>query len=90
MIAELIQNALEHGLTGTGDLLQVSITAAGGDYTVCVSDNGVGLPVDFNLEESANLGLQIVNTLTKNELAGEISLSRENNLTTARLIFSVT
>jgi len=90
VIAELIQNALEHGLTGTGDLLQVSITASGGDYTVCVSDNGVGLPVDFNLEESANLGLQIVNTLTKNELAGEISLSRENNLTTARLIFSVT
>ena len=90
VIAELIQNALEHGLTGAGDLLQVSITAAGGDYTVCVSDNGVGLPVDFNLEESANLGLQIVNTLTKNELAGEISLSRENNLTTARLIFSVT
>ena len=90
VIAELIQNALEHGLTGTGDLLQVSITASGGDYTVCVSDNGVGLPIDFNLEESANLGLQIVNTLTKNELAGEISLSRENDLTTARLIFSVT
>jgi two-component sensor histidine kinase len=90
VIAELIQNALEHGLTGAGDLLQVSITASGGDYTVCVSDNGVGLPVDFNLEESANLGLQIVNTLTKNELAGEISLSRENDLTTARLIFSVT
>jgi two-component sensor histidine kinase len=48
------------------------------------------LPIDFNLEESANLGLQIVNTLTKNELAGEILLSRENNLTTARLSFSVT
>jgi two-component sensor histidine kinase len=90
VIAELIQNALEHGLTGTGDLLQVSITVSGGDYTVCVSDNGVGLPIDFNLEESANLGLQIVNTLTKNELAGEILLSRENNLTTARLSFSVT
>jgi two-component sensor histidine kinase len=90
VIAELIQNALEHGLTGTGDLLQVSIAVSGGDYTVCVSDNGVGLPIDFNLEESANLGLQIVNTLTKNELAGEILLSRENNLTTARLSFSVT
>ena len=90
VIAELIQNALEHGLTGTGDLLQVSITVSGGDYTVCVSDNGVGLPIDFSLEESANLGLQIVNTLTKNELAGEILLSRENNLTTARLSFSVT
>jgi two-component sensor histidine kinase len=90
VIAELIQNALEHGLTGEGDLLQVSIAVSGGDYTVCVSDNGVGLPIDFNLEESANLGLQIVNTLTKNELAGEILLSRENNLTTARLSFSVT
>jgi two-component sensor histidine kinase len=89
VIAELIQNALEHGLANSGDLLQVSISKQASDYIVCVSDNGAGLPTDFNLEKSANLGLQIVNTLTQNELAGEIAVNREGALTTARLSFAV-
>jgi two-component sensor histidine kinase len=89
VIAELIQNALEHGLANSGDLLQVSISTQDGNYIVCVSDNGDGLPTDFNLEKSANLGLQIVNTLTQNELAGEIAVNREGSLTTARLSFAV-
>ena len=89
VIAELIQNALEHGLANSGDLLQVSISKQASNYIVCVSDNGAGLPTDFNLEKSANLGLQIVNTLTQNELAGEIAVNREGALTTARLSFAV-
>ncbi len=89
VIAELIQNALEHGLANSGDLLQVSISTEDNNYIVCVSDNGDGLPADFNLEQSANLGLQIVNTLTKNELAGEIGVNREGVFTTARITFSV-
>jgi two-component sensor histidine kinase len=89
VIAELIQNALEHGLANSGDLLQVSISKQASNYIVCVSDNGAGLPIDFNLEKSANLGLQIVNTLTQNELAGEIAVNREGALTTARLSFAV-
>ena len=58
-------------------------------YTVTISDNGAGLPDNFNLEQSSNLGLQIANTLTKNELNGSINLFRNGNLTSGQIIFSV-
>jgi two-component sensor histidine kinase len=89
VVAELIQNALEHGLADSGDLLQISVNYEGKNYNVSVVNNGAGLPSDFNIESSANLGLQIANTLTKNELAGEIKLSSDGSQTTAVVTFSV-
>jgi two-component sensor histidine kinase len=88
VVAELIHNALEHGLADSGDLLQVEVKNQGKSYTVSVVDNGSGLPADFNIEQSANLGLQIANTLTKNELAGEINLSSNGKQTVAVVSFT--
>ncbi|CAB4547292.1 unannotated protein [freshwater metagenome] len=88
VVAELIHNALEHGLADSGDLLQVEVKNQGKSYTVSVVDNGAGLPADFNIEQSANLGLQIANTLTKNELAGEINLSSNGKQTVAVVSFT--
>ncbi len=88
VVAELIHNALEHGLAESGDLLQVEVKNQGKSYTVSVVDNGAGLPADFNIEQSANLGLQIANTLTKNELAGEINLSSNGKQTVAVVSFT--
>jgi two-component sensor histidine kinase len=89
VVAELFQNALEHGLADSGDLLQISVKNEGKNYIVSVVNNGAGLPKDFNIESSANLGLQIANTLTKNELAGEIKLSSDGSQTAAVITFSV-
>ncbi|NBU93156.1 MAG: histidine kinase [Actinobacteria bacterium] len=89
VVAELIQNALEHGLADLGDFLQISVKKDDNNFAVSVVNNGASLPSDFNIESSANLGLQIANTLTKNELAGEIKLSSEGGLTTAVVTFSV-
>jgi len=89
VVTELIHNAIEHGLSQSGDLLSVEILKNGNDYKVSVSDNGVGLPDDFNIEKSANLGLQIANTLTKNELNGSIRLVRLDNLTKGEISFKV-
>jgi len=89
VITELIHNALEHGLSETGDQLTVSISKNGNQYLVSVCDNGPGLPEDFNIEKSANLGLQIANTLTKNELNGSINLVRDKNLTRGDISFKV-
>jgi len=88
VIAELIQNALEHGLAEAGDLLQISVRKEGKSFQVSVINNGAVLPDDFNIETSANLGLQIANTLTKNELAGEIKLSSDGAQTTAVVTFT--
>ena len=89
VITELIHNALEHGLSETGDQLMVEISKNGDQYLVSVCDNGSGLPAEFNIEKSANLGLQIANTLTKNELNGSINLVRVENLTRGDISFEV-
>jgi two-component sensor histidine kinase len=87
IITELIHNALEHGLEKGGDQLFVEINRSSESTVVKVIDNGVGLPSDFSIVGSSNLGLQIVKTLTENELKGSISIVRNNGLTEAVLKF---
>jgi two-component sensor histidine kinase len=59
----------------SGDELLVQIERDREQLQILVADNGVGLPDNFSIEASTNLGLQIVKTLTENELRGTISLS---------------
>jgi len=87
VVTELIHNALEHGLSDSGESLTVEVNNDGNLYTVAVCDDGSGLPSDFNLEKSANLGLQIANTLTKNELNGSIRLFRVGSQTRGEIRF---
>jgi two-component sensor histidine kinase len=54
---------------------------------VTIIDDGVGLPAGFDLAESSNLGLQIVRTLTENELRGTLSLISNADETRAELKF---
>jgi two-component sensor histidine kinase len=88
VITELIHNALEHGLNEIGDQLIVEVVKEANNYQVSVCDNGAGLPSEFNIEISANLGLQIANTLTKNELNGSLNLIRVGNLTKGEISFT--
>ena len=90
VITELIHNSLEHGLESSGDSLSVEISYTADECCVIVSDNGVGLPPGFNMENSSNLGLQIVRTLTENELKGSIKLTRVTDATQAELRFPLT
>jgi two-component sensor histidine kinase len=88
VITELIHNALEHGLNQSGNQLIVEVIKKQNNYQVNVCDNGSGLPTNFNIEKSANLGLQIANTLTKNELNGSLNLIRVGDLTKGEISFS--
>lgn len=74
VVTELIHNALEHGLAAQGDALRIVVERDMDEISIRIFDNGVGLPTDFDLAISANLGLQIVRTLTENELKGELNL----------------
>ena len=87
VITELIHNALEHGLANSGDNLRVEVFRDSARCEVKVIDDGVGLPDDFNWDQSSNLGLQIVKTLTENELKGSIQLVRVGSETQAVLKF---
>ena len=47
----------------------------------------VGLPAGFDIATSPNLGLQIVRTLTENELRGQLTLASRDGITRAELVF---
>ena len=82
VLAELLQNALQHGLApcgpdlapGLDGLLEVSVTRSQERLTVIVQDNGVGLPEEFDLDSATSLGLQIVRTLVVSELGGRLEV----------------
>jgi two-component sensor histidine kinase len=87
VVTELIHNALEHGLAESGTQLRIELQRYSNEGLVTISDDGVGLPEGFDLSTSSNLGLQIVRTLTENELKGELKLESTQQGTQARLRF---
>ena len=58
-----------------GNCMQVAAEREPGRLVVTVSDNGVGLPPDFDLDASSTLGLQIVRTLVLTELGGTLQVA---------------
>jgi two-component system, sensor histidine kinase PdtaS len=80
VLTELLQNALQHGLAGpVGPVpdgkLEVTACRAPDRLVVTVSDNGTGLPDDFDLSSATSLGLQIVRTLVVGELGGSLEIA---------------
>jgi len=79
VLAELLQNALQHGLAqslagGATANLEVVVARRGNRLIVRVRDNGVGLPENFDLDSTTSLGLQIVRTLVVAELGGRLEV----------------
>jgi two-component sensor histidine kinase len=89
VVTELIHNALEHGLEHGGSSLEILLERDEKSAIISIIDNGVGLPAGFDLATSSNLGLQIVRTLTENELKGDLVLESTDRGTTARLTFPI-
>ena len=87
VITELIHNALEHGLAQEGLALGIHVSSVASELSVTISDDGVGFPEGFDIATSPNLGLQIVRTLTENELRGTLSLVTDEKETRAELLF---
>lgn len=79
VLTELIHNAIEHGLSETGSSLTISATthseAEKRELAITVADDGRGVDGEFSFTESVNLGLQIVRTLTENELQGRLAFT---------------
>ncbi len=88
ILNELISNSLKYAFPGQdkGDIL-IRMEDHGKDEIILeISDNGVGLPEDFNWREANSLGLKIVKLLGEGQLGGRIAYSRDKG-TTVTLIF---
>jgi two-component sensor histidine kinase/ABC-type amino acid transport substrate-binding protein len=85
LVNELISNALKHAFpAGQGGEIQVALQAmpnpVGGAPQWClrVSDNGVGLPADFNVRRLSSLGLQLATDLAR-QLGGTLLISASSD-----------
>ena len=73
VVTELCQNAVEHGLADRSGEVRVVPTVIDGWLRVEITDDGLGLPADFDWRSSRSLGLSIVSTLVA-ELEGDFAL----------------
>ena len=88
IVNELVSNSLKHAFTGR-DKGEIQIKLHGEEngkwksydynptYVLTVSDNGIGIPENLNIEDVDSLGLQLVATLVE-QLDGELELKRDN------------
>lgn len=74
VLSELIQNALEHGIQDAAGTIRVLIELMEDDVRIAVENSGRPLPETCDLTKR-NLGLQIVENLVHEELAGAFELT---------------
>ena len=73
ILNELITNALKYAYpVGPGEIL-ISISSDGDDVCLRVSDQGKGMPPNFDLETSGSLGITLIHALTA-QLDGQLEL----------------
>lgn len=74
--SELVTNALKHSFSdGRAGEIRIALHTIGTECTLIVSDDGVGLPENFDLRQSRSVGLQLVEDLA-HQLQGVLELRR--------------
>jgi two-component sensor histidine kinase len=72
---ELLQNALEHGLAGrTEGQIRITLIRQHQQLQLAVTDNGQGLPAEFNPKTDLGLGLTIVRTSITEDMRGTFQI----------------
>ncbi len=80
VIAELLQNAVEHAFTEGAQPspeVQLSFENDGRELSVEVRDNGSGFPEGFDIDKTRSLGLAIVRDLVRSQLEGTITIEND-------------
>jgi PAS domain S-box-containing protein len=78
IINELISNALKYAFpAGRGGEVSISVQKEGSTLTIRVRDDGIGIPVTLDWQNTASLGLRLVTTLV-DQLDGTIELDRSS------------
>lgn len=64
LINEIITNSCKHAFpNSSGGTIQINLYSKNSLYHLEIADNGVGIPKNFDLENSTSLGLRLVNLL---------------------------
>ncbi|MEO8512646.1 MAG: histidine kinase dimerization/phosphoacceptor domain -containing protein [Ignavibacteria bacterium] len=87
IINELVTNSIKHAFKGdTGGTIKISMEICGDLYILKVSDNGIGLSKNFDIDESGSLGMFLLKSLSR-QIDAELEIESKNG-TTVSLRFS--
>ncbi len=75
LVTELVTNAIKYAYGERGGVIAVTIRNADGRILLTVSDDGVGLPADFDLKAASrkSLGMRMIGSLAR-QLRGTIAI----------------
>lgn len=77
IINELVSNSIDHAFPkGKKGLIKIEISQNGDDVSLKYTDNGIGFPEKFDLDNVDTLGLQLVKTLV-DEMDGVIKFNSD-------------
>jgi PAS domain S-box-containing protein len=78
IINELISNIIKHAFKkGEKGTINANFSRIGNDYILSVKDDGIGLPLNVDIENIDTLGLKLVNALV-NQLEGTMEINRND------------
>lgn len=88
-LAELVHNAIEHGLGFGKGTIEVAMRRIHRELVLTVRDDGAGLPKDFDVNSSANMGLNIVRTVVEDDLRGTLGFAgAKGTIVTVRILLA--
>ena len=88
VLNEMVQNAVEHGfgVANDGSIL-VRLSELPAHWLLEVRNDGDPLKPNFDPQKDRDLGLQIIESLTRGDLSGEFTLKTEGGQTVAAIQF---
>lgn len=98
ILNELISNALQHGFSDyylkkhkdKKHILHVGYSYDKGYYEIDISDNGKGLPGNFDISSLMTNGLPLVEILVNDQINGKIEINSSNEGSMFRITFLAT
>jgi two-component sensor histidine kinase len=80
---ELLSNSLKHAFPGgRRGTISIRLEPLGDDWCgFTVSDDGIGVPPDFDILQVKTFGLQLINGLAAHQMRGTVDLQRGNGTT---------
>jgi len=77
VVNELLSNSYKHAFKGKKHgTIDVSAVQENGHLRITVKDDGIGIPPDFDIDQTNSLGMKLVRTLVKHQLKGSLQINR--------------
>jgi len=79
IVNEVVVNIFKHAFSGKKDgHLHLSMNSQEGTIVLVITDDGIGLPENFNVDEQQSLGMTLIQSLTS-QLEGAFNLSNNQD-----------